>query len=166
MAVFTPVNLEDLSSWISQFPLGKVHRIRGIESGIENSNFFIDTDAGEFVLTIFEKLSFNELPFYLELMRHLAQRGILVPLPIANHSDSIINELHGKPASIVTKLEGKWVVNPEPSALFCRGCHASQDASRSARFSFASAQYAQPGLVAKKMFRLSGLISMRKNRHF
>ncbi len=121
MAVFTPVNLEDLSSWISQFPLGKVHRIRGIESGIENSNFFIDTDAGEFVLTIFEKLSFNELPFYLELMRHLAQRGILVPLPIANHSDSIINELHGKPASIVTKLEGKWVVNPEPQHCFAVG---------------------------------------------
>lgn len=114
MAVFTPVSLDDLSSWISQFSLGKAHNIRGIESGIENSNFFIETDAGEFVLTIFEKLSFQELPFYLELMRHLAQRGILVPLPIANHAGSIINELHGKPASIVSKLEGRWIVNPEP----------------------------------------------------
>lgn len=114
MAVFTPVSLDELSSWITQFPLGRAHAIRGIESGIENSNFFIETESGEFVLTIFENLSFEELPFYLELMRHLAQRGILVPLPIANQDGNIINELHGKPAAIVSKLEGSWIVHPEP----------------------------------------------------
>lgn len=114
MAVFTPVSMDELSPWITQFPLGKVHSIRGIESGIENSNFFIKTDSGEFVLTIFEKLTFDELPFYLELMRTLAEQGILVPLPIANHHGKIINPLHGKPASIVTKLEGKWQLSPNP----------------------------------------------------
>ena len=71
MAVFTSVSLADLSGWISQFSLGSARAIKGISSGIENSNFFIETDAGEFVLTIFENLSFEQLPFYLHLMDHL-----------------------------------------------------------------------------------------------
>ena len=75
MAVFTPVTLDDLSQWISQFDLGKAHAIKGISSGIENTNFFITTDSGEYVLTVFEKLTFEQLPFYLNLMRHLAERG-------------------------------------------------------------------------------------------
>ncbi len=114
MAVFTPVSLNDLKSWITQFPLGNALAIRGIESGIENSNFFITTDRGEYVLTIFEKLTFEQLPFYLNLMRHLAQRGVLVPEPIASLNGDIINPLQGKPASIVTKLEGKWQLHPAP----------------------------------------------------
>lgn len=114
MAVFTPVSLDDLSDWIRQFPLGKALAIKGISSGIENSNFFIDTDAGEFVLTIFENLSFEQLPFYLHLMRHLAERGVSVPAPVANHDGEIINTLHGKPAAIVTKLEGSSQMAPAP----------------------------------------------------
>ncbi|MDQ7969924.1 MAG: homoserine kinase [Oxalicibacterium faecigallinarum] len=114
MAVFTPVTLDDLSQWISQFDLGKAHAIKGISSGIENTNFFITTDSGEYVLTVFEKLTFEQLPFYLNLMRHLAERGVSVPAPIANHEGSIINALHGKPASIVTKLVGESQLAPAP----------------------------------------------------
>ncbi|AIY39955.1 Homoserine kinase [Collimonas arenae] len=114
MAVFTPVTLDDLIQWIPPFSLGKALAIRGISSGIENSNFFIDTERGEYVLTVFENLSFEQLPFYLELMRHLAQRGVLVPAPIANQQDQIINPLHGKPAAIVTKLEGDCQMAPAP----------------------------------------------------
>jgi len=114
MAVFTPVSLADLSDWITQFPLGKALDIRGIASGIENSNFFLSTERGEYVLTIFEKLTFEQLPFYLELMRHLATHGVLVPEPVANHRGEILNTLHGKPAAIVSKLEGHWVSEPEP----------------------------------------------------
>ncbi|RJX33525.1 MAG: homoserine kinase [Oxalobacter sp.] len=114
MAVFTPVSLDDLTSWITQFPLGRALAIRGIASGIENSNFFITTEKGEYVLTIFEKLSFEQLPFYLKLMRHLAQRDVLVPAPIANDKGDIVNVLHGKPASIVTKLQGQWQLHPSP----------------------------------------------------
>jgi homoserine kinase type II len=117
MAVFTPVSLEELHVWAAQFPIGKVHALKGIASGIENSNFFLSAEKGEFVLTIFEKLTFEQLPFYLHLMRHLAERGVLVPAPIANHSGEIINALHGKPASIVTRLEGDW--QPHPSAQHC-----------------------------------------------
>lgn len=114
MAVFTPVSLDDLTQWITQFKLGKALAIKGISSGIENSNFFLTTEAGEFVLTIFEKLSFEQLPFYLELMRHLAERGVLVPAPVANQESEILHTLHGKPASIVTKLKGESQLHPQP----------------------------------------------------
>ncbi|KAF3997368.1 homoserine kinase [Glaciimonas immobilis] len=121
MAVFTPVSLDDLTQWLSQFPLGKALAIKGISSGIENSNFFIDTEAGEYVLTVFEKLSFEQLPFYLELMRHLAQRGVAVPAPIANADGSIINALHGKPAAIVSKLAGESQMSPGPVHCYAVG---------------------------------------------
>lgn len=117
MAVFTPVSLDDLTQWIPPFSLGQAQAIKGISSGIENSNFFIDTERGEYVLTIFEKLSFEQLPFYLELMRHLAQHGVLVPEPIANQQGSILNPLHGKPAAIVTKLAGDCQL--APAAVHC-----------------------------------------------
>lgn len=118
MAVFTTVTLDDLAQWSSQFPLGRALAVKGISTGIENSNFFITMESGEYVLTVFEKLSFEQLPFYLNLMRHLAERGVLVPLPIANRDGSIINALHGKPASIVTKLQGDCQLSPEP--VHCR----------------------------------------------
>jgi homoserine kinase type II len=114
MAVFTSVSLEQLSGWITQFALGQARSIKGISSGIENSNFFIDTDSGEFVLTLFENLRAEELPFYLHLMRHLAQRGVLAPEPIANRNGEILHTLNGKPASIVTKLEGAHQMAPQP----------------------------------------------------
>jgi len=115
MAVFTPVSLDDLTEWIKQFNLGKALAIKGISSGIENSNFFLTTEAGEFVLTIFEKLTFEQLPFYLELMRHLAERGVPAPAPVANHEGAILHTLHGKPASIVTKLKGASQLDPKPA---------------------------------------------------
>ena len=114
MAVFTSVTLDDLRPWMAQFSLGKALAIKGIASGIENSNFFITTEAGEFVLTIFENLSFEQLPFYLRLMRHLADRGVLVPAPVANVSGDLVVALHGKPAAIVSKLEGASQMAPEP----------------------------------------------------
>jgi homoserine kinase type II len=115
MAVFTTVTLDDLAQWSSQFPLGRTLAVKGISTGIENSNFFITMESGEYVLTVFEKLSFAQLPFYLNLMRHLAERNVLVPLPIANRDGSIINALHGKPAAIVTKLQGDCQLAPEPA---------------------------------------------------
>jgi homoserine kinase type II len=114
MAVFTAVSLDDVTQWIKQFPLGKALAIKGIASGIENSNFFITTESGEYVLTIFENLSFEQLPFYLNLMRHLAERGVLVPAPAANDMGELIVPLHGKPAAIVSKLEGCSQMAPQP----------------------------------------------------
>jgi homoserine kinase type II len=114
MAVFTAVTLDDLTLLLKKFPLGNAIAIRGISSGIENSNFFIDTERGEYVLTIFENLSFEQLPFYLQLMRHLAERGVLVPAPVADDNGALVVPLHGKPAAIVSKLEGSSQMAPQP----------------------------------------------------
>jgi homoserine kinase type II len=118
MAVFTPVSLDDVTQWITQFPLGRALALQGISSGIENSNFFLTTEhegqVRQSVLTIFENLSFEQLPFYLNLMRHLADRGVLVPAPIANQQGELITALHGKPAAIVSKLEGRSQMDPQP----------------------------------------------------
>lgn len=114
MAVFTPVTLDDLDQWIKQFPLGKALALKGIASGIENSNFFLTTERGEFVLTIFENLDFEQLPFYIQLMRHLAERGVPVPDPVANERGELVVALHGKPAVVVSKLEGSSQMDPQP----------------------------------------------------
>ena len=114
MAVFTAVSLDDLSTWLEQFPLGKATALKGIASGIENSNFFLTTERGEYVLTIFENLSFAQLPYYLNLMRHLASHGVLVPDPVANAQGELVTPLQGKPASIVSKLEGASQLDPKP----------------------------------------------------
>jgi homoserine kinase type II len=114
MAVFTSVTLDDLSQWIKQFPLGKALALQGISSGIENSNFFLTTERGEFVLTIFENLGFEQLPFYVQLMRHLAERGVPVPAPVPNAQGELVVALHGKPAIIVDKLDGSSQMDPRP----------------------------------------------------
>jgi homoserine kinase type II len=85
MSVFTKVSLEEASQWVKRcYSIGKVLNLRGIESGIENTNFYLDTDHGTFVLTLFEKLTASELPFYLNLMAHLSSHGVPVPTPIKN----------------------------------------------------------------------------------
>jgi len=114
MAVFTAVSLDDLSQWIKQFPLGRALRLEGISSGIDNSNFFLTTEHGEYVLTVFENLRFDQLPFYVNLMRHLAERGIPVPAPVANVDGALVVELHGKPAIIVSRLNGSSQLDPQP----------------------------------------------------
>ncbi|WP_338770731.1 homoserine kinase [Massilia sp. METH4] len=114
MAVFTSVSLDDVQPWIAQFPLGQALAIKGIASGIENSNFFLTTERGEYVLTIFENLDFEQLPFYLRLMEHLAARGVLVPAPVPNDKGELCVPLHGKPAAIVSKLEGSSELAPKP----------------------------------------------------
>lgn len=150
MAVFTPVSLDDLTDWLTQFPLGKPLAVKGISSGIENSNFFITTEAGEFVLTIFEKLTFEQLPFYLHLMRHLAERGVLVPAPVANKHGEILHALHDKPASIVTKLEGRSQMTPQP-------LHCAEVGTMLAKMHLAAADFPirQPNLRGLEWWRVT-----------
>ena len=112
MAVFTDVSPDDARALIAPLGIGTLTSLRGIKAGIENSNYFLDTDRGRWVLTIFERLSFDELPFYLELMRHLARRGLPVPEPQARRDDSLLHTLHGKPCAVVNKLAGAHVMSP------------------------------------------------------
>ena len=131
------------------YELGDVLAFRGIPSGIENSNFFLTTTRGEYVLTIFEKLTAQQLPFYLDLMRHLAGHGVPVPDPIPRDDGALFGELHGKPAAIVTKLEGRpnW---RRGRALHRGRADARAPAPRRPRLSAHPAEPAQPAVVAGK----------------
>lgn len=122
MAVFTAVSLDDLHQWIKQYPLGQAVGLEGISSGIDNSNFFLSTERGEYVLTIFENLRFDQLPFYVKLMAHLAERGIPVPAPVPNADGELVVALHGKPAIIVSRLQGSSQLDPQPVHCAEVGC--------------------------------------------
>lgn len=112
MAVFTEVSEDEARALLHKLQLGELRELRGIQGGIENTNYFATTDQGEWVLTLFERLSFEQLPFYLHLMKHLAQRGIPVPDPAADRDGDILHKVRGKPAAVVNKLRGKSELAP------------------------------------------------------
>jgi len=112
MSVYTKVSLAQLNAWLAGYALGDVQDFVGIAAGIENTNYFVTTAHGRFVLTLFEKLRPEELPFYLGLMAHLAARGIPCPRPIPNRHGDVLGSLCGKPAVLVTRLAGADVDAP------------------------------------------------------
>lgn len=117
MAVFTPVSDDDAQALLQRYDLGDLLALRGITAGIENTNYFLDTTRGEYVLTLFEVLTAEQLPFYIELMHHLAGRGVPVPQPQTLRDGTRITSLHDKPTAIVTRLSGGY--EPEPSPEHC-----------------------------------------------
>jgi homoserine kinase type II len=115
VSVFTPVSEGQLAGWLKNYSVGAPTRLEPIAAGIENTNYFVTTSQGRFVLTLFERLPAAELPFYLELMVHLARHGIPCPAPVADLDDRYLSSLNGKPAALVTRLEGASVDNPGPA---------------------------------------------------
>ncbi len=117
MSVFTPVSESQLAAWLKNYSVGALTALEPIAAGIENTNYFVTTSQGRYVLTLFERLPAAELPFYLELMAHLARHGIPCPAPLADHGDRYLGSLNGKPAALVTRLAGASIENP--SAADC-----------------------------------------------
>ncbi len=113
MAVFTEVSFDEAAEFVGRLSIGELQTLTGIASGIENTNYFADTTRGRYVLTLFERLSFEQLPFYLHLMKHLAERGIPVPDPQADAAGEILHTLRGKPAALVNRLAGRHHLAPD-----------------------------------------------------
>ena len=118
MAVFTEIFNAQLDELLSHYDIGQARSLKGIASGIENSNFYLDTDKGKYVLTIFERLNKDQLPYYLELTSHLGKKGLAVSYPIPRKDGRLLSEINGKPCSIAPCLSGTYV--EKPSAKACR----------------------------------------------
>ncbi|MEY4757496.1 MAG: hypothetical protein RJA34_2394 [Pseudomonadota bacterium] len=136
MAVYTEVSFDEAARLLSELNLGQLQSMEGCSGGIENTNYFVTTDQGAHVLTLFERLTFEQLPFYLYLMKHLAQRGIPVPNPAGDRHGDILHQLKGKPAAVVNRLRGKSELAPTSQhcaavgAMLARMHLAGQDFDR------------------------------------
>ncbi|GGE34721.1 homoserine kinase [Agaricicola taiwanensis] len=114
MAVYTEVSDDELARFIVPYGIGEVLSYKGIAEGVENSNFLLRTTEGTFILTLYEKrVNAADLPFFLGLMEHLAARGITCPLPVKNTAGEALGTLCGRPAAIITFLEGMWTRRPQ-----------------------------------------------------
>jgi len=113
MAVYTDVSAEDLTEFLSRYNIGELLAYKGIAEGVENSNFLVHATAGNFILTLYEKrVAADDLPFFLALMEHLAARGITCPQPVKDKQGGMLGMLAGRPAAIVTFLDGLWIRRP------------------------------------------------------
>ncbi|WP_293368468.1 homoserine kinase [Nevskia sp.] len=112
MSVFTKVSHAELEAFLAQYDLGTLIGYTGIGEGIENTNYFVDTRRGRWVLTLFERLNYDDLPFFLGLMEHLARHGYASALPVADNSGATLSSLNGKPAALVARLTGQSVLFP------------------------------------------------------
>src|SRR4030095_16738259 len=114
MSVYTPVTTEELDAWLARYAVGTLVLQAPIAAGIENTNYFVTTAKGRYVLTLYERLPTAELPFYLNLMAHLARAGVEVPAPEPDRTGALFSLLNGKPASLVTRIDGVPVEVPSP----------------------------------------------------
>ena len=118
MAVYTDVTADDLNEFLAGYDIGGLLSYKGIAEGVENSNFLVHTSAGNFILTLYEKrVAEKDLPFFLALMEHLAARGLTCPQPVKNRQGGMLGRLAGRPAAIVTFLDGLWM--RRPTAAHC-----------------------------------------------
>jgi len=116
MAVYTDVGADELARFLADYSVGELLSYKGIAEGVENSNFLVHSAAGHFILTLYEKrVAANDLPFFLGLMEHLAARGLTCPQPVKNRQGGLLGTVAGRPAALVTFLDGMWMRRPSPS---------------------------------------------------
>ncbi len=115
MAVYTDVAAEDLAAFLAGYDIGELLSYKGIAEGVENSNFLVHTSRGYFILTLYERrVAAKDLPFFLGLMEHLHARGITCPQPVQNRNGEVLGQVAGRPAAIITFLDGMWIRRPTP----------------------------------------------------
>lgn len=119
MAVYTDITEDDLRQFLGQYDVGELTSYKGIAEGVENSNFLLHTTSDPLILTLYEKrVEKSDLPFFLGLMQHLAAKGLSCPLPLPRKDGELLGELSGRPAALISFLEGMWLRKPE--ARHCR----------------------------------------------
>ena len=123
MSVYTPVTAEELESWLGRYSVGTLVELAPIAAGIENTNYFLTTTKRRWVLTLYERLPADELPFYLNLMAHLARAGVECPAPEPDRTGALFSVLNGKPASLVTRVDGEPMLAPD--AVHCAAVGAA-----------------------------------------
>lgn len=116
MAVFTEINSQDASELLKEYDLGEFKSLHGIKAGIENSNFYLNTTKGKWVLTVFERLTEDQLPFYLKLTRHLEDKGLSVSAPVLTKDGRLYSRIKSKPCSIAPCIPGYTEENPTVGA--------------------------------------------------
>jgi homoserine kinase type II len=122
MAVYTDVAAEDLTKFLAGYEIGDLLSYKGIAEGVENSNFLVHTGQGHYILTLYEKrVAAGDIPFFLALMEHLAARGITCPQPVKNRKGETLGHLCGRPAAVVTFLDGMWIRRPDPRHCYALG---------------------------------------------
>jgi homoserine kinase type II len=115
VAVYTDVVAEELGAFLADYDVGELLAYKGIAEGVENSNFLVHTSRGYFILTLYERrVAAEDLPFFLGLMEHLHARGISCPQPVKNKRGEVLGRLAGRPAAMVTFLDGMWIRRPSP----------------------------------------------------
>ena len=166
MSVFTPVPESVLADWLKDYAIGRLVELKGISAGVQNSNFFVTTTLGRYVLTLFEGMSRAELPYYLHLMAHLARHGLPVPGPIANRYNEYLGTLQERPAALVVRLSGSSEMAPglphcEKVGAMLAGLHLAgqsygrrQENPRGAAWRAATAQVVRPFLPADEQARI------------
>jgi homoserine kinase type II len=113
MAVYTDVSAEELTAFLARYDLGELLSYKGIAEGVENSNYLVHSSRGYYILTLYEKrVERADLPFFLGLMEHLAQRGLTCPQPVKDRAGETLGMLAGRPAALVTFLDGMWIRRP------------------------------------------------------
>ena len=116
MAVYTDIGEDELTAFLADYPLGALKSYKGIAEGVENSNFLLHLSDGSYILTLYEKrVSRGDLPFFLGLMEHLAGKGLNCPLPIHRRDGALLGEVAGRPAAVISFLEGMWLRRPKAS---------------------------------------------------
>jgi len=178
LSVYTLVSQSDLAAWLRNYSVGALEKLEPIKAGIENTNYFVTTTQGRYVLTLFERLPAAELPFYLNLMAHLARHGIPCPAPIADLADAYLGTLNGKPAALVTRLPGRSIEAPGEAEcrelglllarlhLAGRSYPAYLENPRGPRWWRMAARDLQPFLDAVKRRQLEAELEFQAQRRF
>lgn len=173
MSVFTTVPEPVLAQWLEHYAIGRLAELRGISAGVQNSNFFVTTTLGRYVLTLFEGIPRGELPYYLHLMAHLARHGLPVPAPIANRDNEYLGTLQQRPAALVMRLPGRSIMEPEARhcarvGAMLAGLHLAgqsylrrQDNPRGPAWRSATAQAVRPFLPAAEQTLLDAEIAFQ-----